>query len=108
MLDSNGQDVHIADCKQEIIWAYKNRNKKDAKTGKNWFGNMKTATGVKRKEAKLEDFQRLYKCENYKADVCNNKGLTYPAKCSLPPCNGSATATHQCHGSKISMSFIVL
>ena len=87
LLDSNGQDVQMAECKQEIIWAYKHPNKKDRKTGKYWFGRMKTVTGVKRKEAKLEDFQRLYKCEGYKADVCNNKGLTYPAKCSSPPCN---------------------
>ena len=101
MLDSNGQDVQIAKCKQEIIWAYKHRNKKDRKTGKNWFGNMKTVTGVTRGEAKLEDFQRLYKCEGYKADVCNDKGLTYPAKCSSPPCN-------KCLGSKTSMSFIVM
>ena len=108
LLDSNGQDVQIAKCKQEIIWAYKHRNKKDRKTGKNWFGNMKTVTGVTRGEAKLEDFQRLYKCEGYKADVCNDKGLTYPAKCSSPPCNGSATATHQCRGSKTSMSFFVM
>ena len=108
LLDSNGQDVQMAECKQEIIWAYKHPNKKDRKTGKYWFGRMKTVTGVKRKEAKLEDFQRLYKCEGYKADICNNKGLTYPAKCSSPPCNGSATATHQCRGSKTSMSFFVM
>ena len=101
LLDSNGQDVQMAECKQEIIWAYKHPNKKDRKTGKYWFGRMKTVTGVKRKEAKLEDFQRLYKCEGYKADVCNNKGLTYPAKCSSPPCN-------KCLGSKTSMSFIVM
>ena len=101
LLDSNGQDVQMAECKQEIIWAYKHPNKKDRKTGKYWFGRMKTVTGVKRKEAKLEDFQRLYKCEGYKADVCNNKGLTYPAKCSSPPCN-------ICLGSKTSMSFIVM
>ena len=101
LLDSNGQDVQMAECKQEIIWAYKHPNKKDRKTGKYWFGRMKTVTGVKRKEAKLEDFQRLYKCEGYKADVCNNKGLTYPAKCSSPPCN-------ICLGAKTSMSFIVM
>ena len=101
LLDSNGQDVQMAECKQEIIWAYKHPNKKDRKTGKYWFGRMKTVTGVKRKEAKLEDFQRLYKCEGYKADVCNNKGLTYPAKCSSPPCN-------ICLGSKTSISFIVM
>ena len=101
LLDSNGQDVQMAECKQEIIWAYKHPNKKDRKTGKYWFGRMKTVTGVKRKEAKLEDFQRLYKCEGYKADVCNNKGLTYPAKCSSPPCN-------ICLGSKTSMSFFVM
>ena len=101
LLDSNGQDVQMAECKQEIIWAYKHPNKKDRKTGKYWFGRMKTVTGVKRKEAKLEDFQRLYKCEGYKADVCNNKGLTYPAKCSSPPCN-------ICLGPKTSMSFIAM
>ena len=94
-------DVQMADCKQEIIYAYKHRNEKDPKTGKHWFGRMKTVTGVSRRKAKLEDFQRLYKCEGYKAEVCNNKGLTYPAKCSFP--DPATNACNKCLGSKTSM-----
>ena len=48
---------------------------------------MKYVTGVEPSAATHEDFQRIFKCQNLRAVDCNDKGLQFPATCSVPPCN---------------------
>ena len=57
----------------------------------NWYGKMKDICGVAFQDGTLEDFQRYFKCRNMHFEKCNDKGLEFPSKCSVPPCN-------QCQG----------
>ena len=70
-------------CRGHIEWAFN--------TGKNtnpeWYASMKDKCGVSVEDATFEDFQRLFKCANIWAELCNDKGLQFPTICSVPPCN---------------------
>ena len=53
----------------------------------NWYGRMKDICGVTYEDATFEDFQRYFKCTHIQSEKCNDKGLEFPNKCSVPPCN---------------------
>ena len=48
---------------------------------------MKDIVGVEPFKATYEDFQRMFKCHNLHIRDCNDKGLRFPVKCSVPPCD---------------------
>ena len=48
---------------------------------------MKEMCGVTSQEATINDFQRYFKCKDVLVADCNDKGLTFPETCSVPPCN---------------------
>ena len=48
---------------------------------------MTDICGVSVQEAKFEDFQRFFKCNDVQKEYCNDKGLQFPTTCSFPPCD---------------------
>ena len=72
-------------CKGHLDWAI--NYGKDHLDANLFYPQMEQVTGVSPKLATIEDFQRMFKCnDNNKAD-CNEKGLQFPQTCTFPPCN---------------------
>ena len=53
----------------------------------NFYGSMIDISGVAFHDGTFEDFQRYFKCKNVHPEKCNDAGLQFPTKCSVPPCN---------------------
>ena len=73
-------------CAPYITSAF-NEGKFDADAD-SMYPQMKAITGVEPRNAKYEDFQREFKCQNLQFNDCNANGLGFPPQgCSFPPCN---------------------
>ena len=82
-----------ATCINHIIWAFTiGKTKNDTNER---YPRMKDIVGVEPNIATPDDFQRFFKCQNLHAVDCNDRGLRFPAKCSVLPCD---TCTSQIIG----------
>ena len=72
-------------CTSQIHWAF-NKGKHSEKS-EQWYGRMRDVCGISFKVATFDDFHRYFKCQNMQPEVCNEQGLLFPNKCSIPPCN---------------------
>jgi len=70
-------------CQGHLDWAFS--------IGKSqfpqYYSKMGRVCGVLVQDAKFEDFQRLFKCENINSEDCNDQGLQFPDTCTNLPCD---------------------
>ena len=69
-------------CNPHLNWAF-NIGKH---TGE-YYHDMKDVAGVSAISSSRNDIQRYFTCKDIQKADCDDKGLTFPATCSEPPCN---------------------
>jgi len=79
-------------CAPHIAWGY-TAGKNEEWYQKAYAKKMYLVSGVNIAQATYQDFQRMYKCLNFNAHDCNDRGLDFPALCSKPPCNACLEST---------------
>ena len=80
--------LHLArvpdSCNEHLDWAF---DKGKYTHADDYYHEMKDVVGVNARSSTRNDFQRYFKCKDVNVADCNNKGLTFPETCSVPPCN---------------------
>ena len=71
-------------CIDHLDWAFNTGKHTHAEE---YYVNMTYVVGVTPLHASKNDFQRYFKCKDVIKPYCNDKGLTFPNTCSIPPCN---------------------
>ena len=71
-------------CNEHLDWAF---NKGKNTHADEYYPDITDVVGVTSLSATRDDFQRYFKCKDVRIADCNGKGLTFPASCSVPPCN---------------------
>ena len=90
-IDNGFKNIKVAStyiperCKEHINLAL--TTEKTKKPINKIYQRMKDIVGVEPFDATYEDFQRMFKCQNLYIRDCSDKGLRFPVKCSVSPCD---------------------